>query len=220
MVQSQLAGRGIRDQFVLAAMRMVPREEFVPEDLAELAYEDTPLPIAAGQTITQPYVVARMLELAELAPVHRALEIGAGSGYAAAVMSRIAARVFAVERHAILAGSAEHRLAALGYTNVTVYHRDGTLGLPEQAPFDAIVVSAGGSEVPKALCTQLASGGRLVIPVGARGKQVLKRILRRTEREFDEEDHGLVSFVPLIAGHGPGLELRPFHDGSIGRRGR
>ena len=199
MVHRQIASRGIADPLVLAALRVVPREAFVAKELAEFAYEDSPLPIEVGQTISQPYIVARMIELAELGPDDRVLEIGAGSGYAAAVMSRIAAHVFAVERHAILANRAEHRLESLGYTNVTIYHRDRTAGLPEQAPFDAIIVSAGGGEVPKALCSQLAMGGRLVIPVGSRRQQILTRIIRRSEKAFEEEEHDIVAFVPLIA---------------------
>jgi protein-L-isoaspartate(D-aspartate) O-methyltransferase len=200
MVERQIARRGVSDPLVLAAMRVVPREAFVLPSLAEFAYEDTPLPIEGGQTISQPYIVAHMLELAELGPRDRVLEIGAGSGYAAAVMSRIVAHVFAIERHAILANNAQHRLAELGYRNVTVYHRDGSGGLPEAAPFDAIIVSAGGTEVPQALCSQLAIGGRLIIPVGSRGHQVLKRIVRKGEEQFEEEDQGLVAFVPLVIG--------------------
>ena len=199
MVERQIAGRGVADARVLAAMREVPREAFVPDALAEFAYEDSPLPIEAGQTISQPYIVARMIELAELGPHGRVLEVGAGSGYAAAVMSRIAAQVFAIERHAVLARAARRQLAELGYDNVTVYHRDGTEGLPEHAPLDAIIVSAGSDRVPEALCSQLAWGGRLIIPVGSRRGQVLKRIIRRGEEEFEEEGHGMVAFVPLIA---------------------
>jgi protein-L-isoaspartate(D-aspartate) O-methyltransferase len=200
MVERQIRGRGVADACVLAAMREVPREAFVPEALAAFAYQDSPLPIEAGQTISQPYIVARMIELAKLGPYDRVLEVGAGSGYAAAVMSRIAAQVFAVERHAVLARAARRRLAELGYDNITVYHRDGTEGLPEHAPFDAIVVSAGGDRVPKALCSELAVGGRLIIPVGSRRGQVLERIIRRGDEEFEEEGHGMVAFVPLIAG--------------------
>jgi protein-L-isoaspartate(D-aspartate) O-methyltransferase len=199
MVERQIAGRGVADPRVLAAMREVPREAFVPDALAEFAYEDSPLPIEAGQTISQPYIVARMIELAVLGPHDRVLEVGAGSGYAAAVMSRIAAQVFAVERHAVLAGAARRRLAQFGYDNVTVCHRDGTEGLPEHAPFNATIVSARGDRVPEALRTQLAVDGRLIIPVGWRRVQVLKRIMRRGEEEFEEEGHGMVAFVPLIA---------------------
>jgi protein-L-isoaspartate(D-aspartate) O-methyltransferase len=200
MVDRQIAGGGISDPVVLAAMRVVPREAFVPEELAEFAYADSPLPIEAGQTISQPYIVARMIELAEVGPGDRVLEVGTGSGYAAAVLSSIAAHVVAVERHAILANAAQHRLATLGYDNVTVYHRDGTEGLSQEAPFDAIIVSAGGRQVPEALLSQLVIGGRLVIPVGPRHRQILKRLVRRGEKAFEEEDHGIVAFVPLIAG--------------------
>jgi protein-L-isoaspartate(D-aspartate) O-methyltransferase len=203
MVHRQIEGRGIADPRVLAAMREVPREAFVPGELAEFAHEDSPLPIDAGQTISQPYIVASMIELAALGPSDGVLEVGAGSGYAAAVMSRIAANVFAVERHAVLARAARRRLAELGYDNVTIYHHDGTKGLPEHAPFDAIIVSAGGDAVPKALCSQLAVGGRLIIPVGSRRGQILKRIIRKGEEEFEEEDHGIVAFVPLIAAEAP-----------------
>ena len=200
MVLRQIAGRGVADPLVLAAMRMVPREVFVWDKLAEFAYEDVPLPIEAGQTISQPYIVGRMIELAELGPEDRVLEVGAGSGYAAAVMSRVVKDVFAIERHAILVNSAQHRLDALGYDNVTIYHRDGSGGLPDAAPFDAIIVSAGGSKVPQALCSQLAIGGRLVIPVGTRRQQVLKRVIRKSEKAFEEEGYGLVAFVPLVTG--------------------
>jgi protein-L-isoaspartate(D-aspartate) O-methyltransferase len=190
-------------------MRLVPREYFISEALAEFAYEDSPLPIEAGQTISQPYIVAHMVELAELGPDDRVLEIGAGSGYAAAVMSRIASHVFAIERHEILANKAQHRLAALGYDNVAVYHRDGTAGLLEQAPFDAIIVSAGGPEIPTQLCSQLAIGGRLVIPVGSRRHQILKRVMRKGEKSFKEEDHGDVAFVPLISDSTGAIERPP-----------
>jgi protein-L-isoaspartate(D-aspartate) O-methyltransferase len=159
-----------------------------------------PLPIEAGQTISQPYIVALMIELAGLRPTSRVLEVGAGSGYAAAVMGRIAREVYAVERQGVLARLAAARMAALGYRNVTVLHRDGSDGLPEQAPFDAIIVSAGGTEVPPALKDQLAIGGRLVIPIGAGGRQRLVRIIRTGAAGFADEDHGPVRFVPLLRG--------------------
>lgn len=213
MVKRQLAGRGVRDQKLLDAMGDVPRECFVSPSLVEFAYEDAPLPIAADQTISQPYMVASMIELARLAPHNRVMEIGAGSGYAAAVMSRMVRQVYAIERHEELATSARQRLKALDYDNVTVIHGDGTKGLPEQAPFDAIIVSAAGAEIPKALCQQLAEGGRLIIPVGAVPAQVLKRIIRRSGDKFDEESHGLVAFVPLIAE--PGL-VSPADEGNDG----
>jgi protein-L-isoaspartate(D-aspartate) O-methyltransferase len=167
MVETQIASRGVRDPRVLGAMRDVPRERFVPEALLEFAYEDTPLPIEEGQTISQPYIVAVMAETLQLAPSDRVLEVGAGSGYAAAVLGRAAGEVYAIERHPLLAELARQRVAELGYDNVTILCGDGTLGSPEHAPFDAIAVAAGGPEVPRALLEQLKIGGRLVIPVGA-----------------------------------------------------
>ncbi len=200
MTKRHLAARAIENSAVMAAMTATPREEFVPPDLREFAYEDTALPIEAGQTISQPYVVAKMLSLADPEPGDRALEIGAGSGYAAAILSRLCAKVHAIERHEELADSARERLARLGYDNVSVINGDGTRGLPEAAPFDVIVVSAGGEKVPETLRGQLAVGGRLVIPVGARDMQVLKRIRRTGEDEYEEEeDFDYVQFVPLIA---------------------
>ena len=166
MIDVQIARRGVRDPRVLDAMRRVPREIFVDEGMREFAYEDSPLSIGEGQTISQPYVVALMIEAAELKPGDRVLEVGAGSGYAAAVMAQIADRVFAIERHATLAGQAARRCADLGYGNVAIRVGDGTLGWPEEAPFDAIVVAAGGPEPPPALKDQIAPGGRLIIPVG------------------------------------------------------
>lgn len=202
MVDTQLVSRGVRDTHVLSAMREVPRERFVPEPLGEFAYEDTPLPIEAGQTISQPYIVAHMIEAAGVAPDDIVLEIGAGSGYAAAVLGRIAGRVFAIERHAELARLARERMEALGYDNVEVRHGDGTGGWPEAAPFDAILIAAGGPHVPQPLCRQLAIGGRLVMPVGPADSQKLLRITRRGEARFDEDDLGEVRFVPLIGAHG------------------
>lgn len=203
MVERQIAGRGIRDKKLLDAMNNVPRESFISPTLAEFAYDDVPLPIAAEQTISQPYMVASMIELAGLAPGGRVLEIGAGSGYAAAVMSRIAGKVYAIERHKVLAEGARERLERLGYDNVTLIHGDGTKGLPDHAPFDAIIVSAAGAEVPEDLCKQLAIGGKLIIPIGVSAVQTLKRITRKSENDYEEENHGLVAFVPLIAE--PGL---------------
>ncbi len=202
MVERQLAARGISDPRVLAAMREVPREAFVPERLAEFSYEDTPLPIEEGQTISQPYIVAAMAEALELRPEDRVLEIGAGSGYAAAVLSRVGREVWAVERHPELARLAAERLARLGYDNAHVLEGDGTLGLPEHAPYDAIVVAAGGPEVPPALREQLAVGGRLVIPVSEDPRlQTLVRVRRRADG-FDHEDLGAVRFVPLVGAQG------------------
>jgi protein-L-isoaspartate(D-aspartate) O-methyltransferase len=203
MVDVQISRRGIRDRHVLDAMRDVPREAFVEPGLEEFAYEDGPLPIGQGQTISQPYIVALMIEAAEVKPGDRVLEVGAGSGYAAAVMSRIAAQVHAIERHPALGEAARRRFATLGYRNVELRVGDGTKGWPEAAPFDAILVAAGGPAVPPALTEQLAVGGRLVIPVGEEERQqTLLKITRRSEAEYEEEDLGAVMFVPLIGEQG------------------
>jgi len=198
MVTRHLEARGIADTRVLAAMAQVPREAFISEPLSEFAYEDSALPIAAGQTISQPYIVARMIELAEIRPADAVLEVGAGSGYAAAVMSRIASSVCAIERHEELADLAREREARLGFDNVEIICGDGTKGWPQEAPFDAIVVSAGGPRVPEALKRQLAIGGRLVIPVGRGAHQSLLLVRRMSENSFEQEDHGAITFVPLI----------------------
>ncbi len=202
MVDREIFQRGVTDPAVLRAMRTVPRERFLPEQLAEFAYDDTPLPIEEGQTISQPYIVATMAAAAELTPRSRVLEVGAGSGYGAAVLSRIAGEVWTIERHEPLANEARARLAALGYDNVHVVCGDGTLGLPEGAPFDAIVVTAGGPVVPQALIEQLVEGGRIVIPVGpeTRGQRLLR--IRRRPDGIIEEDLGPVRFVPLIGDQG------------------
>ncbi|MBM9466441.1 protein-L-isoaspartate(D-aspartate) O-methyltransferase [Nakamurella leprariae] len=202
MVQRQLVRRGIRDDQVLAAMGTVPRERFVDESAAGRAYEDTPLPIGQGQTISQPYIVAAMLQAVALSAGDRMLEVGAGSGYAAAVAGRIAGEVVAVERHVGLAAAARRRLRDLHSDNVEIRIGDGTLGVPERAPFDAIVVSAGGPVVPPALKDQLTVGGRLVIPVGPADRQVLVRVTRRGADDFTEESLGEVMFVPLIGRQG------------------
>src|SRR3954471_24061797 len=162
MVQRQIEARGVNDARVLAAMRKIDREAFLPEAMREFAYEDSALPIEEGQTISQPYIVARMVEVAQLQPADRVLEIGAGSGYAAAVMAELTMRVYTIERHPALARLAEQRFNALGYRNTDVRAGDGTLGWPEAAPFDAIIAAAGGPRVPEALKQQLAVGGRLV----------------------------------------------------------
>jgi protein-L-isoaspartate(D-aspartate) O-methyltransferase len=199
MIDYQLAARGLQDKAVLDALSAVPREEFVPTDLVEFAYKDSPLPIAASQTISQPYIVALMTAALDLKPEERVLEIGTGSGYAAAVLAEIAKEVYTIERHKILADTARTRLKDLGYDNIQVLFGDGTLGWPEHAPFDAIVVAAGGPEVPEPLKQQLAIGGRLVIPVGSSLKtQKLVRVRRISENEFEQEDLGAVRFVPLI----------------------
>jgi protein-L-isoaspartate(D-aspartate) O-methyltransferase len=203
MVDVQIARRGVRDRRVLDAMRRVPREAFVEPGFEEFAYEDGPLPIGEGQTISQPYIVALMIEAAEVKPGERVLEVGAGSGYAAAVMSQIADHVFAIERHLPLADAARRRFGELGYGNVDLRIGDGTQGWPEAAPFDAILVAAGGPRVPEALKEQLAVGGRLVIPVGEEERrQKLLKITRTSAAEYEEEDLGGVMFVPLVGEQG------------------
>jgi protein-L-isoaspartate(D-aspartate) O-methyltransferase len=205
MVEAQLVRRGIRDPRVLAAMRAVPREAFVAPGYEARAYDDGPLPIGEGQTISQPYVVALMIEAAALEPGARVLEVGAGSGYAAAVMAQIAERVFAIERHESLAQGAGRRCAGLGYGNVEIRVGDGTLGWPEAAPFDAVLVAAGAPEAPQALKGQLRIGGRLVIPVGAGGlHQSLLKLTRTGEDAWERQDLGGVRFVPLIGEQGWG----------------
>lgn len=199
MVDRQIAARGVDDPRVLKALRATPRDAFVPGELAEFALEDSPLPIGEGQTISQPYIVGRMLELAGIEPGDRVLEVGAGSGYAAAVASKIAGKVHGIERHKPLADRASRTLQNLGYGNVEIHHGDGTKGLPQAAPFDAIVVSAGGAKVPQALQEQLAIGGDLVIPLDTDGHQVLVRIHRKDEDDWIVEEHGAVAFVPLIS---------------------
>jgi len=203
MVDEQIAARGVRDPLVLWAMRRVPRELFLREALEEFAYQDTPLPIESDQTISQPYIVAYMTEALGLAGGERVLEIGTGSGYAAAVLAEIADSVYTVERYANLAASADARLTRLGYTNVHVLHGDGTRGWPEHAPYDAIVVAAGGPEVPSSLREQLAIGGRLVIPVGPTARQQrLVRITRVDEHRYEQEELLAVAFVPLVGEEG------------------
>jgi protein-L-isoaspartate(D-aspartate) O-methyltransferase len=203
MVRQQLERRGIASPAVLNAMRAVPREAFVASHLAPHAYEDRPLPIEANQTISQPFIVAAMIEAAELKPEDRVLEIGAGSGYAAAVISRVVARVYAIERHTELVQRATARLNALGYDNIELRAGDGTEGWPDKAPFDAIIASAGGPFVPQALKEQLEIGGRLIIPVGdTRHDQRLIKITRQSATLLEEEDLGGVAFVPLIGAHG------------------
>lgn len=202
MVERQIAARGVSERSVLDAMRSVPREEFIPQHLIEFAYEDGPLPIEADQTISQPYIVALMAEAAEIESGDRVLEIGAGSGYAAAVLGQVAGEVLAVERHHELAQLAGRRLERLGVTNVDILEGDGTEGLPEEAPFDAIVVSASGSHVPDELLLQLKVGGRLVMPVGEPQEvQKLLKITRTGDDEFEQEELGPVRFVPLIGKH-------------------
>ena len=198
MVERQIRRRGIADPAILAAFAQVPREAFVPEALAEFAYDDGPLPIGAGQTISQPYIVARMIDAANVRAGDRVLEVGAGSGYAAAVLSRIAGEVFAIERHESLASEARERMAALGYDNCSVVTGDGLAGLPDEGPFDAILVAARGARVPEALKRQIAIGGRLVIPIGGEDVQQLRRIERTGEDAWSARDIAAVRFVPLL----------------------
>jgi protein-L-isoaspartate(D-aspartate) O-methyltransferase len=205
MVERQVSSRGIRSELVLAAMTSVPREKFLPDSMEEFAYEDSPLPIAEGQTISQPYIVALMTEALALDGGEKVLEIGTGSGYAAAVLSRIAKDVYTVERIGQLAEKAAAVLADLGYGNVHVLHGDGTLGWVDHAPYDAIVVAAGGPEVPESLKRQLKVGGRLVIPIGKDTRvQELVRVTRMSDDEYSTEDLADVRFVPLVGEEGWG----------------
>jgi protein-L-isoaspartate(D-aspartate) O-methyltransferase len=205
MVERQLLARGIRDPRVLAAMAAVPREEFVPAAMRGFAYDDRALPIDHGQTISQPYIVALTCEALRIGPDDRVLDIGAGSGYATAVLARLARQVYAIERLPALAASAGERLARLGIANVELRCGDGTAGWPDQAPFDAIAVGAGSPEIPLPLQRQLAIGGRLVIPVGSTPRyQDLLRITRLTEHELTTERLCPVAFVPLIGHDGWG----------------
>jgi len=213
MVANQIERRGLRDPAVLAAMREVPREAFVSDKHQEYAYDDGPLPILEGQTISQPYVVALMIEALELKPEERVLEIGTGSGYAAAVLSRIAAKVFTIERFETLVEYARANLALAGYDNVFVHHGDGTLGWPEHAPYNAIIAAAGGPKIPDALKGQLADGGRLVMPVGsAQRAQQLVKLIRLPEGKYRERKLSHVRFVPLIGEQGWEKEERRWLD--------
>lgn len=200
MVDSQLRSRGISDERVLAAMERVPREEFVPDNERAVAYEDHALPIGLGQTISQPFTVAYMCEAAQLCDQDKVLEIGTGSGYGAAVLSHIANEVYSIERLSELADSARERLQKLGYHNVHIATGDGSLGWPEHAPFDAIIVTAGAASFPHALAQQLAPGGRLVIPMGEQelGQTMYRFTLR--EGQLQSENLGQFAFVPLISG--------------------
>ena len=203
MVARQIAARGIVDASVLDAMRRVPREAFVPAEAAECAYEDRPLPIGHGQTISQPYIVAAMAAAARIRPGDRVLEVGTGSGYGAAVLSRMAREVYTVERVGALAESARRRLEALGFANVHALEGDGTLGWRAGAPYDAIVVTASGPLVPPALLEQLAIGGRVVMPVGrSRTTQRLVRMTRTGEDDYETDYLEEVTFVPLIGAFG------------------
>jgi protein-L-isoaspartate(D-aspartate) O-methyltransferase len=203
MIDTQLVARGIRHPAVLRAMAAVPRERFVPELDAPDAYGDSALAIGHAQTISQPYIVALMLEAIAPAPMDRVLEIGTGSGYATTVLAEMVAEVYTVERLGTLATAARARLADLHYRNVHVLEGDGTLGWPEHAPYDGIVVTAGGPDVPAPLLPQLRVGGHLVVPVGSTPRsQELVRVTRRTTDEYTRESLGAVAFVPLIGDAG------------------
>jgi protein-L-isoaspartate(D-aspartate) O-methyltransferase len=203
MVRRQIEARGIHDSAILDAFREVPREVFVSPDYARDAYDDHPLPIEAGQTISQPYIVALMIAAAGISAGDRVLEVGAGSGYAAAVMSRIAREVIGIERQHDLVEVARDRLHRLGYENVRIVEGDGTRGCPEEAPFDAILAAASGSHVPPPLVAQLAPGGRLVMPIGEPGwVQKLVKVTKREDGSLQQSDLGEVRFVPLIGEEG------------------
>ncbi|MCX5892005.1 MAG: protein-L-isoaspartate(D-aspartate) O-methyltransferase [Deltaproteobacteria bacterium] len=201
MVDLQIRVRGVVDPRVLAAMRRVPRHRFIPKHLWDQAYDDYPLPIGEDQTISQPYIVALMTELLELKDTDRVLEIGTGSGYQAAILAELAAAVFSIDRVGGLAHQAGEVLDSLGYRNVKIRVGDGTLGWPEEMPFDAIIVTAGSPKVPRPLTEQLALGGRLVIPVGDRWSQILTCV-RQTESGLKFEYHGGCRFVRLIGKYG------------------
>lgn len=210
MVRQQLEGRGIRDQRVLDAMRRVPRHLFVPENLLDRAYDDCPLPIGEGQTISQPYMVAWMTELLQVEPGQKVLEIGTGSGYQAAILCELGAEVFTIEKNPLLAREAERRLAELGYfPHIRI--GDGTLGWPEEAPFQRIIVTAGAPSIPGPLLEQLDEGGRLVIPVGPSGMQMLT-LVERKEGKLVTVEEGTCVFVPLVGKYGwkEGERGRPF----------
>jgi len=202
MVKEQISRRGIVDPDVLRAFGAIERERFVPGDLAARAYDDAPLPIGGGQTISQPYVVAVTVQALHLKGHERVLEIGTGSGYAAAILGSLAREVETIERIEALASAAAQRLARLGFTNVHVHHGDGSLGWPAGAPYEAIAVSAGAPRPPPSLLHQLAIGGRLVVPHGDVEHQRLTRITRRDAEQFDEDDLGDVRFVPLVGAEG------------------
>ncbi len=201
MVKQQIAARGVEDPRVLEALLKVPRHLFVPPHLVDRAYDDSPLPIGEGQTISQPYMVAWMTELLELGEDSRVLEVGTGSGYQAAVLCELAREVCTIEKIPELAREAERRLLSLGYRNFRVRVGDGTLGWPEEAPFHGIMVTAGAPSVPQPLMEQLADGGRLVIPVGPSGMQMLT-VIKREGRSFTRSDEGSCVFVPLVGEHG------------------
>jgi protein-L-isoaspartate(D-aspartate) O-methyltransferase len=201
MVELQIASRGVHDERVLSAMRSVPRHLFVPASYRDAAYNDCPLPIGRGQTISQPYIVAVMTELLQLRPDDRVLEIGGGSGYQAAILGTLAREVISIERIPEVAEMAKENLSGAGITNVTIVIGDGTLGYPARAPYDAVLITAAAPEVPPPLLDQLAEGGRLVAPVGSRDLQELVRCTKR-EGVVSREHFGGVVFVPLLGRHG------------------
>lgn len=201
MVSGQLRARGISDERVLAAMATVPRHEFVSEDYRDQAYEDHPLPIGEGQTLSQPYIVAIMLQALSLTGSEKVLEIGTGSGYQTALLAHLAGNVYSVERHAPLAHAAENLLRRLGYQNVHVVIGDGSQGLPAQAPFDAIIVSAAAPRIPPPLFSQLRDGGRMIVPVGPAHAQAL-RLVRKQQGQMIIQDMEGCRFVPLVGGEG------------------
>ncbi len=201
MIEKQLRRRGITDAALLAAMMAVPRHEFVPDELRSHAYDDAPLPIGGGQTISQPYIVAAMTAVLELRPSDRVLEIGTGCGYQAAVLSLLAKEVFTIERRPELASGASVKLVGLGYLNVHVHCGDGTLGLAELAPFDAILVAAAAPAVPKPLLAQLAEGGRMILPVGDAENQELRLVQRQGSTFLTSTVEGC-RFVPLVGYYG------------------
>ena len=203
MTEGQLRRRGIREEHILDAFRAVPREEFVSADARHLAYGDYPLPIEAGQTISQPYIVALMIQAAGIAAGDTVLEVGAGSGYAAAVIGRIASRVIGIERHHALAEVARERMRRLGYDNVVIVEGDGTRGWSAEAPYDAILAAASGSHVPEALIQQLKPGGRIVMPVGdPAGAQTLVKVEKEEDGSLSQSSLCGVRFVPLIGKDG------------------
>jgi protein-L-isoaspartate(D-aspartate) O-methyltransferase len=201
MVEEQLRSRGIRDSRVLAAMGKVPREKFIASGDLRDAYGDHPLPIGAGQTVSQPYIVAAMVEALELQPADRVLEVGTGTGYEAAILGELAAEVWTIERHEELANKAREILARLGYANVHVVHGDGSLGLSERAPFHAILVAAAAPRIPDSLVAQLEDGGSLVVPVGDRYEQQV-HVVRKEGQEIVVTKHDLCRFVPLVGAQG------------------
>jgi protein-L-isoaspartate(D-aspartate) O-methyltransferase len=198
MVDAQLRARGIADERVLNAMLRVPRHEFAPERYRDQAYEDHPLPIGEEQTISQPYIVAIMLEALKLSPSHRVLEVGTGSGYLTALLAELAAEVISIERHAALADAARELLGRMSYKNVRVITGDGSQGFPEAAPYDSIIVSAAAPQLPRALIDQLSEGGRMIIPVGQVDTQQLQLIEKRNGQPHTSLRE-LCRFVPLIS---------------------